>query len=99
MYFTSISFPPTFTMMHLCITQCTYWRPLINSAGEYVVPGTRHVLWRCRFTFDDDLILNYVCIFMTTSSSSNFSLLSRLFCLINGKLALMLSALNVLLLF
>ena len=22
------SFPPTFTMMHLCITQCTYWTPL-----------------------------------------------------------------------
>ena len=21
-------FPPTFTMMHLCITQCTYWTPL-----------------------------------------------------------------------
>src|SRR6218665_394131 len=21
-------FPPTFTMMHLCITQCTYWMPL-----------------------------------------------------------------------
>src|SRR6218665_1143993 len=27
-YFTCISFPPTFTMMHLCITQCTYWTPL-----------------------------------------------------------------------
>ena len=24
-YFVS---PPTFTMMHLCITQCTYWTPL-----------------------------------------------------------------------
>src|SRR6218665_3697131 len=22
-------FPPTLTMMHLCITQCTYWTPLI----------------------------------------------------------------------
>src|SRR6218665_1526978 len=21
-------FPPTFTMMHLCITKCTYWTPL-----------------------------------------------------------------------
>src|SRR6218665_3967976 len=21
-------FPPTFTMMHLCITQCAYWTPL-----------------------------------------------------------------------
>ena len=27
-YFTCISFPPTVTMMHLCITQCTYWTPL-----------------------------------------------------------------------
>ena len=28
-YFLCISFPPTLTMMHLCITQCTYWTPLI----------------------------------------------------------------------
>src|SRR6218665_3214901 len=27
-YFTCI-FPPTLTMMHLCITQCTYWTPLV----------------------------------------------------------------------
>src|SRR6218665_16440 len=27
-YFMCFSFPPTFTMMHLCITQCTYWTPL-----------------------------------------------------------------------
>src|SRR6218665_3869108 len=27
-YITCISFPPTLTMMHLCITQCTYWTPL-----------------------------------------------------------------------
>jgi len=25
-------FPPTFTMMHLCITQCTYWTPLLRGA-------------------------------------------------------------------
>jgi len=23
-------FPPTLTMMHLCITQCTYWTPLLQ---------------------------------------------------------------------
>ena len=23
-------FPPTLTMMHLCITQCTYWTPLLS---------------------------------------------------------------------
>src|SRR6218665_1954604 len=23
-------FPPTLTMMHLCITQCTYWTPLVG---------------------------------------------------------------------
>ena len=28
-YFMCISFPPTLTMMHLCITQCTYWTPLL----------------------------------------------------------------------
>src|SRR6218665_79137 len=27
--FMCISFPPTFIMMHLCITQCTYWTPLL----------------------------------------------------------------------
>jgi len=26
-YFTCISFPPTFTLMHLCINRCTYWPP------------------------------------------------------------------------
>src|SRR6218665_342314 len=29
-YFTCISFPPTLTMMHLCITQCTYRTPLVD---------------------------------------------------------------------
>src|SRR6218665_2755767 len=24
-------FPPTLTMMHLCITQCTYWTPLAEN--------------------------------------------------------------------
>ena len=27
-YFMCFSFPPSLTMMHLCITQCTYWTPL-----------------------------------------------------------------------
>src|SRR6218665_2593379 len=26
-------FPPTLTMMHLCITQCTYWTPLPIDGG------------------------------------------------------------------
>ena len=30
-YFMCIAFPPTLTMMHLCITQCTYWMPLARS--------------------------------------------------------------------
>jgi len=34
-YFMCISFPPTFTMMHLCITQCTYWTPLSASWERY----------------------------------------------------------------
>jgi len=25
-------FPPTLTMMHLCIAQCTYWTPLNRGA-------------------------------------------------------------------
>src|SRR6218665_2506262 len=27
-YFCVFLFPPTLTMMHLCITECTYWTPL-----------------------------------------------------------------------
>src|SRR6218665_1412401 len=27
-YILSVYFPPTLAMMHLCITQCTYWTPL-----------------------------------------------------------------------
>src|SRR6218665_1978955 len=33
-YFACISIPPTFTMMHLCITQCTYWTPLLVNDDE-----------------------------------------------------------------
>src|SRR6218665_3774045 len=35
-YFTCISFPPTLTMIHLCITQYTYWTPLT---------GPQHPVW------------------------------------------------------
>ena len=31
------SFPPTFTMMHLCITQCTYWTSLRQ--GDKLITG------------------------------------------------------------
>src|SRR6218665_269108 len=30
-YFTYFSFLPSLTMMHICITQCTYWMPLTSS--------------------------------------------------------------------
>ena len=30
-YFTCIFVTPTLTMMHLCITQCTYWTPLVST--------------------------------------------------------------------
>jgi len=30
-------FPPTFTMMHLCITQCTYWTPLYKINVLYII--------------------------------------------------------------
>ena len=42
-YFTCIS-PPNLTMMHLCITQCTYWTPLhLWSPLE----GGQNELWYC----------------------------------------------------
>ena len=34
--FLCISFPPTLTMMHLCITQCTYWTPLQQTHQRYL---------------------------------------------------------------
>src|SRR6218665_29231 len=30
-YILSVYFPPTLAMMHLCITQCTYWTPLLSA--------------------------------------------------------------------
>jgi len=32
--FMCFSFPPSLTMMQLCITQCTYWTPLANKANK-----------------------------------------------------------------
>src|SRR6218665_58446 len=29
-----VFFPPTLAMMHLCITQCTYWTPLLAQPGN-----------------------------------------------------------------
>src|SRR6218665_4206558 len=43
-YFT-FNFPPTLTMMHLCITQCTYWTPLA------VVPEAERMQQKYRFKF------------------------------------------------
>ena len=38
-----ISFPPYLTMMHLCITQCTYWTPLLTIRLRHsIVPVQRH---------------------------------------------------------
>ena len=31
-YFPCISSPPTLTMMHICIRQCTYWTPLLSTS-------------------------------------------------------------------
>src|SRR6218665_1370456 len=33
-------FPPTLTMMHLCIIQCTYWTPLDTLVGVEVQKET-----------------------------------------------------------
>src|SRR6218665_2744427 len=32
-----VFFPPTLTMMHLCITQCTYWTPLFALTPLYCI--------------------------------------------------------------
>jgi len=46
-YFTCISFPPTFTMMHLCITQCTYWTPLHACTPIYIYRDVHTFLHTC----------------------------------------------------
>ena len=40
-YLLCILFPPTLTMMHLCITQCTYWTPLSQRSYIGQHPTTR----------------------------------------------------------
>ena len=42
-HFMCISFPPTLTTMHLCITQCTYWTPLKNRGKEINVNLAKYV--------------------------------------------------------
>src|SRR6218665_2347584 len=38
-YILCVYFPPTLTMMHLCITQCTYWTPLFIGSEGIDAPG------------------------------------------------------------
>jgi len=43
-YFMYFLFPPSLTMMHLCITQCTYWTPLNtgpNRGLHFIVSANR----------------------------------------------------------
>ena len=35
--------PPTLTMMHLCIAQCTYWAPLF--LGAAIMPKAAMPIW------------------------------------------------------
>jgi len=50
-YFLCFSFPPTLTMMHVCITQCTYWTPLhLGGRVGY------HIKWLSRALFARSVI-------------------------------------------
>src|SRR6218665_203520 len=42
-YFTCISLPPTLTMMHLCITHCTYGRPCMSGQSPSAITGTCNI--------------------------------------------------------
>src|SRR6218665_1353342 len=44
-YFMCISFPPALTMMHLCITQCTYWTPLVLTIPVQCYNATPFPWW------------------------------------------------------
>ena len=54
-------FPPTLTMMHLCITQCTYWMPL----GEFTFKPAIGLTLICKYCMKDfngqrsNSLLNY----------------------------------------
>src|SRR6218665_4039528 len=39
-----VFFPPTLTMMHLCITQCTYWTPLSISSNRGVTDKLGYII-------------------------------------------------------
>jgi len=50
-------FPPTFTMMHLCNTQCTYWTPLMVNDDDddvYVKEWWWWMIRDCSRDVDDD---------------------------------------------
>src|SRR6218665_1474315 len=53
LYLTCISFPPTFTMMHLCITQCTYWTPLTTTTiiNTRSLKTTAHISYLHRYHY------------------------------------------------
>jgi len=45
-YFACFSFPPYFSMMHLCITQCTYWTPLPTAVTTPLVVASEDLTRR-----------------------------------------------------
>ena len=63
-YFVCVSFPPTFTMMQFCITQCTYWTPLIQRTSMRQIQTDRETRNKnaTRYTLHTDLPLHPLCI-------------------------------------
>ena len=51
-YFTCISFPPTLTIMHLCITQCTYWTLLEVGGSGWLRIGLAEIKYLCEVVLD-----------------------------------------------
>jgi len=47
--------PPTLTMMHLCITQCTYWTSLFTAVFKYIMCCSAD-LSNCWWLHDYDVV-------------------------------------------
>src|SRR6218665_1581657 len=67
-----ISFSPTLIMMHLCITQCTFWTPLPRGACEDIWRRSAGVFWKYSSTLHV-FSINSLCFVSTFSLRGTIS--------------------------
>ena len=91
-----ISFPPTLTMMHLCITQCTYWTPLHISILLASVlfnycssTKTRSSIHTCTVMYVAKILIK-----IPSSADSNTTMWMRISIIVNWKFTVHLTGLS-----